>query len=50
MDKTDISILQLLVLNYNNKQISTAMLKILLSTIQRRVIKLIEKKLLFSIL
>lgn len=42
IDKIDIQILDLLVQNHNNKHISKA-LKIPLSTIQRRVRKLIEK-------
>jgi hypothetical protein len=46
MDKIDISIPQLLVLNHNNKQISTRP-KVPLSAIQRRKRKLIEKGLSF---
>lgn len=42
IDKIDVQILDLLIQNHNNKNISKA-LKIPLSTIQRRVRKLIEK-------
>ena len=42
IDKTDIQILQLLTEDYSNKRLSS-MLKIPLSTVQRRVRKLIDK-------
>lgn len=42
IDKTDIRIIELLIQNHSNKHLST-MLKIPLSTIQRRVRKLMEK-------
>jgi DNA-binding Lrp family transcriptional regulator len=42
IDKTDVEVLELLIQNNNNKKIS-AILSIPLSTIQRRVKKLIEK-------
>jgi DNA-binding Lrp family transcriptional regulator len=47
IDKIDVQILDLLVKNYNNKNISKT-LRIPLSTIQRRVRKLIEKGLVIS--
>ena len=47
IDRIDIQILELLVQNHNNKHISKT-LKIPLSTIQRRVRKLIEKGLVMS--
>lgn len=47
IDKTDIRILDLLIQNHNNKYISS-ILKIPLSTIQRRVKKLIEKEFVIS--